>query len=73
MKFVDLLHDVKDEGQIYHAGERRLLDDSKASYFCGVGWAKDAEGELPTGILDLSHKTLEVHNSRNGHSAPDKR
>lgn len=69
MKRIEVLQTFKHGGQIFHAGEVRLVTPEDAGYFCGLGWAK-AEG-LATGTVDTSEKTLNVHNSTIGHSAPE--
>jgi hypothetical protein len=62
MKRIEILTDVKDDGG-YYKGEIRHVTPEKAGYLCGVGWARDLSGELPTGTPDLTDKTLSVQNA----------
>lgn len=52
----------------FHPGEIRMVDAADAAHFCRCGWARSVEFE--TGTPDTSEKTLEVHNSKVGQSAP---
>jgi len=71
MKRIEMLTDVKDVGQRYYKGELRMVTPEKAGYFCGLGWARDIEGELPTGSPDTSEKTLGVQNGGHATAAPN--
>lgn len=53
----------------FYPGEIRMVDAADAAHFCRAGWARSAEFE--TGTPDTSDKTLDVHNSRIGHAAPN--
>ena len=66
MKRIEILTDVKDDGG-YYKGEIRMVTPEKAGYLCGVGWARDLSGELPTGTPDLTEKTLAVQNAKHQH------
>lgn len=52
----------------FHPGEIRMVDEADAAHFCRAGWARAAG--LETGTPDTAPKTLDVHNSTIGHSAP---
>lgn len=71
MKRIEMLTDVKDPDGLFLKGEIRLVSPERAGYFCGLGWAKDVAGEIPTTAPDTSPVTLEVHNGTVGHSAPN--
>ncbi len=67
MKRIEIVQTFKHGGQIFHAGEVRMVTPEDCGYFCGLGWAK-AE-DVATGTPDTSPKTLEVHGSKIGQSA----
>lgn len=46
---VEMLELVKHDGQIFEAGEVRVVSDALGGYFCELGWAKDLDGQYPTG------------------------
>ena len=69
MKRIQMLNDVKDTDGVYLKGEVRLVTPEKCGYFCGVGWAKDLTGEVPTAELDTSPKELVVSSAKNGTKA----
>jgi hypothetical protein len=54
--------------QPYWKGERRIVPDSDAGYFCGVGWAVE-EGRDGDTSSDTAHKTLEVQHGQLGQAA----
>lgn len=58
MKMVEITQKVKHDSMIFHPGERRMMEDAEAAYFCKHGWAT-AEG-LVTGTPDVSPVTLDV-------------
>jgi hypothetical protein len=53
----------------FHPGELRMVSPEDAAHFCRAGWAKAAG--LETGTPDTAEKTLEVHKSIIGQSAPN--
>jgi hypothetical protein len=63
MKRIEILTDVKDDGG-YYKGEVRMVTPEKAGYLCGVGWARDVSGEIPTLQPDLTEKTLSVQSAQ---------
>lgn len=64
---IDVLQNIKHGGQVYHAGEVRLVSPEDAAYFCTHGWAKS--DSLVSGTPDTSPKTLDVQNGKHGHAA----
>ncbi len=68
MKRIEMLTDVKDAPG-YLKGEIRHVTPAVAGYFCGLGWAKDLGGEIPTAVTDTTEKTLEVQAGQHGHAA----
>lgn len=67
MTKIEIIQDIKHDGQQFYAGESRVVTDHLAGYFCGNGWAKYPSGE--TTEADTSPKTLQVHDSHQGHLA----
>lgn len=65
MKLIEIIRNFKDDGQQFFKGEARMVTPEKAGYYCGNGWAKDADKEnpIPTGERDLTPKKLEVHSA----------
>jgi hypothetical protein len=64
MKTIEIVQTFKHGGQTFYQGERRVVSEGDAGYFCGLAWAKDLAGETPTGEPDLSPKKLIVQNGR---------
>lgn len=69
MKRIEVLTNFKHGSASYWQGEVRHVSPEDAGYFCGLGWAKDLGGEIPTGILDTTEKTLDVHGSKHAAKA----
>lgn len=67
MVAIQILQGIKHNGQQFHAGELRMVDEMLAGYFCGNGWAK--EPNCDAAIPDTTAKTLEVQNGQHGHAA----
>lgn len=45
----------------FESGDVRSVDDALGDYFCRMGWAKDVDGNVPTGERIVSKNTaLEV-------------
>jgi hypothetical protein len=57
---LEVLEKFSIEGQVYHAGEIRVVPEVVAKTACGAGWARDVDGVIPTGERDPSAKKLEV-------------
>lgn len=70
MAKIEIIQQIKHDGQVYHAGETRMVDDKLAGYFCGNGWAKDSSGAIATGDQELGEKTLDIHNGQHATAAP---
>lgn len=67
-KRIEMLTDVKDAPG-YFKGEVRIVSVETAGYFCGLGWAKDIDGQIPTAETDTEDKTLAVDAGKHGHAA----
>lgn len=64
---IQILQSIKHDGQQYHAGELRIVDERLGGYFCGNGWAKEPDADGVT--TDLTPKTLDVQNGKHGHAS----
>jgi hypothetical protein len=62
MKMVEIKEKVKHDSKVFYPGERRMLEDEEAAYFCKHGWAT-ADG-LETGTPDKSEKVLDVKSGK---------
>lgn len=48
----------------YDQGDVCLVTDAEGEYFVRNGWARDVDGDVPTGDRQASHgKTVDVHGS----------
>lgn len=60
MKLVNITAQIKHDSQVFYPGERRMLSDEDADYFCAHGWANvNGESASPSVPSDV---TLEVKN-----------
>jgi hypothetical protein len=48
------------DGVLYLPGEIRHVSEAVAQTACGAGWAKDLDGNIPTGERDPSAKKLQI-------------
>lgn len=62
MKMIEVVAPFKHDSAQYFLGERRMVSDEDAAYFCKHGWAT-CEG-LVTGTPDVSPKTLDVQDGK---------
>lgn len=46
---IELLEKVMHERDVFEAGDVRTVDDVIGKYFVEMGWAKDVDGNIPTG------------------------
>lgn len=60
MRFINVVMKFKHEGAVFHQGEKRLVEDDDAEYFCKHGWAA-LEGEQPVAVQPGNVK-LDVQN-----------
>ena len=58
MKMVEMKVLAKHDSKTFYPGERRMLEDDEAAYFCKHGWAT-ADG-LETGTSDTTPVALAV-------------
>ena len=67
---IEVLEKILHEREVFEAGETRVVDDALGKYFCANGWAKDADGNVPTGERDVNRRvTLNVDNTRHATAA----
>jgi hypothetical protein len=66
MKRIQILTNFRSGGVSYYQGELRVVTAEQAGHFCACGWAKDADGELATGVPDISPKQLTVADGVHG-------
>ena len=64
---IEILQHVRHDGQQFHKGELRIVDEKLAGYFCGNSWAKEIGGSEPA-APDLQDKTLDVHSVKHVHN-----
>ena len=64
---IEILRNIKHDGQQFHSGEVRIVTEQLGGYFCGNGWAREQGGEAVP--ADTRPKTLQVKNGQHGHSA----
>jgi len=64
---IEILRNIKHDGQQFHAGEIRIVTDQLGGYFCGNGWAREKGGEVMP--ADTTPKTLSVKSVTHGHKA----
>lgn len=50
-------------------GETRFVPEEVAKTACGAGWARDLDGNIPTGLRDPSAKQLVVKPIKHEHGA----
>lgn len=62
MKMIEVVAPFKHGGQQFFEGERRMVEDADADYFCQHGWAK-REGEAAKPLQPGAAK-LEVQNGK---------
>ena len=55
---IEMLEKVMHGRDVFEAGETRVVDDDLGAYFCGLGWAKDTAGRVPTGERNTQAVTL---------------
>lgn len=69
MKFITCDTNFKDGRETFYEGERRLVDDDKATYFVAHKWAH-ADGEAPHGdpepMAEVKIKSHDVVHSTKG-------
>jgi hypothetical protein len=59
-KQIEVLELFRDGGELYRAGEVRVVSEVDAAYYCGAGWARDVSGDIPTGARDTQGVRLDV-------------
>lgn len=47
------------QGERFGQGDIREVADAMGAQACGLGWAKDAAGKIPTGQRDLKPRILD--------------
>lgn len=51
-------HAIDDELKSFSHGDVVTVPDAVGEYFCGLGWAKDVDGNVETGERDLNKVML---------------
>lgn len=51
----------------FTAGDIRTVDDELGAYFCKAGWAKDLDGNTPTGDRDTREVILAPDGAHSDH------
>lgn len=58
MMKVEILEDVRHGRELFVKGDRRTVDDDVGTYFCALGWAKDIDGAVETGLRNTAEVVL---------------
>lgn len=66
---IEVLEKFSIDNNAYYAGEIRQVEDEVAKTACGAGWARDVDGNIPTGERDPSAKKLEIQKISHQHGA----
>ena len=61
---IEALELFKDGKDIYEKGDQRSVSKEDGEYFCSLGWAKDLDGKVKTGVRQKNGETrLDVRNA----------
>lgn len=55
---IELLEKVMHDRDSYEAGEVRIVDDALGGHFCAMGWARDLDDQVATGVRDTTAVVL---------------
>lgn len=66
---INVLETFLDGRDRYERGEVRNVPEAKGAYFVGLGWAEDADGQVPTGKREGGPLKLDIHGA--GHDTGD--
>lgn len=61
---VKMLEKVLHDGHTFEEGEVREVSEAVGAYFCGNGWAEDAEGKVETKPRDTRPRRIEAADLR---------
>lgn len=67
--WIEVLTSFTSKGREFIANERRFVSANDGARWCGLGWARDLTGEVPTGEVDTSPKRLEIEGARHASTA----
>lgn len=62
---------LKDAGYSLVEGDTITVPDEVGAYWCGLGWAKDVDGKVPTGERIVTGARLEVQNVKHKMTTTD--
>jgi hypothetical protein len=68
---IEMIETVKHERDEYLAEDQRTVPDELGAYFCANGWAKDIEGQVPTGERKTGVATVTPDNVKHTTKAGD--
>lgn len=47
------------QGERFASGDVRVVSNEMGAQVCGLGWARDVDGKVPTGTRDLAPKIID--------------